>query len=252
MQPTTPTKRTCVFCGGQPTTREHIFSPKWVADLTSTQEAYTGDFFRQAEDGTVQREQWANRDGAGGVVRCACATCNNGWMQELDTAAREAVTPLARGEAGTVSANGVRLVSTWAAKIAIVMDSMWGPEILDRALKESFRKTLEPPETWTVWATAMNPTRPRTRLRGVTLTAEAEADVPQAYFASFSVLHLIVQVFCPLIDGVVFRRSDGYERHTVRLWPSPPRLRWPPPDEVALSTEKEFTALTLAVVAARP
>ena len=69
----------CIFCGGWPVTREHIFRSSWK------------DKFYVSG---VEREFVQNRDGRFSartdaaafelIVKRVCETCNNGWMKKLD------------------------------------------------------------------------------------------------------------------------------------------------------------------------
>jgi hypothetical protein len=246
---------TCVFCGDAPTTLEHVFSTAWIAALMPETTSWTSDLFRQEEGGATERAQWVkpktpkSRVGAP-EVRCACAPCNNGWMQELDVEVQPALTPLALGETGTVSERGVQLAAAWATKVALVLDSMFSKEIIDRQIKGSFGKMRVPPPSWSIWASAMSPTTDSTRVRGLTLSSDPSGAEPLAYVGTFRIVHLVVQVFCPLRDDVVFARTGGWEKRVVRLWPGGGSLRWPPPASTWLTTEAEFEELAQAVVAA--
>jgi hypothetical protein len=70
-------KRRCVFCGGQPVTREHAF-PLW------TREHLPGHGTLQYERG---EREWSN-DGLVITVTRVCSTCNGGWMSRLENRAK--------------------------------------------------------------------------------------------------------------------------------------------------------------------
>lgn len=53
-------------------------------------------------------------------IREVCARCNNGWMMELDEAAKPVVIALGQGTANTIGAAETATFRSWATKIALV------------------------------------------------------------------------------------------------------------------------------------
>ena len=84
-------KRVCVFCGGTPVTLEHVW-PRWVAAIL-------------ADGGPVQVERGVDDEPATWqqvslevTIRRVCAICNNGWLSELEQAAKPRLEPLILGD----------------------------------------------------------------------------------------------------------------------------------------------------------
>jgi hypothetical protein len=53
-------------------------------------------------------------------VRDICATCNNGWMSELEMDAKRVLTPAILGEPTIIAANDQAIVAAWGHKTALV------------------------------------------------------------------------------------------------------------------------------------
>ena len=188
---------------------------------------------------------------SGPVVKCACKACNSGWMQEMDEGVKPVLTPLALGQNGTVSIEGVQLLAAWATKIALVLDASQNPPVLDIELKRAFRNTFEPIKGSTIWAGAASPTVDRVRFRTSGFVPSPGSGGVEGYVATFTVLHLVLQVFCPPPDLVV-RRGSGFSKLMEPIWPRSKELRWPPPQNSWLANEQEFEDLASSFESARP
>ncbi|MEK8146667.1 hypothetical protein NKH18_51540 [Streptomyces sp. M10(2022)] len=79
----------CVFCGGSPVTKEHIF-PQWLNEylLPGRQQTEQARYGEGAYDKTRQSV------GLDFTVKKVCASCNNGWMSQLEVASKDALAPL--------------------------------------------------------------------------------------------------------------------------------------------------------------
>lgn len=89
----------CAFCGSVgPLTREHVFG-QWVSrtglDLTPMRH-HAGPLNALPRD---MGEQPPFRQ----TVKSFCASCNNGWMSNLETVAQRVLTPLILDEPGTIA-----------------------------------------------------------------------------------------------------------------------------------------------------
>ena len=105
----------CVFCGAAgPLTREHIFG-QWVSrtglKLTPMRH-YAGPLNALPRD---MGEQLPFRQ----TVKSFCASCNNGWMSNLEAAAQRVLTPLILDEPGTIAVEDQATIATWVQKTAL-------------------------------------------------------------------------------------------------------------------------------------
>lgn len=229
----------CVFCGKTPTTLEHVFSPKWLKSLMPDATGLTTEITRPGQRRTYQqvpkkRERiWAN----GPAVNCACKTCNSTWMQAMDEGVKEMLTPLAEGELGTISAEGVRLLAIWATKIALVLDSTQNPHMLDRGIKHAFRVDPQPMSDATIWFGVMSPCDNSIRVRTSALGPAPGSDEVKGYVATFRVVHLVGQLCYP--SPGLFIRSR-FSKSLELLWPRDKELLWPPSPASWLEGEEEF------------
>jgi hypothetical protein len=105
----------CVFCGRGPTTKEHVY-PAWLRDAMPIAGLYrTTDANGQPlwEQGTFDIQ-----------AKVACATCNSGWMSDLEGACGALlVNPMLYGSGVTLNVEQQRSVALWAIKTAVVLET---------------------------------------------------------------------------------------------------------------------------------
>src|SRR5688572_30048282 len=96
--------RTCLFCDETTLTREHVW-PDWISKYLYG--APTKDRFR------ATRFDGPNRTPVGAPfkaselnhkARIVCASCNSGWMSELETHAKPVLQPLLLGRSVNLDA----------------------------------------------------------------------------------------------------------------------------------------------------
>lgn len=249
----------CIFCGGKPLTREHVFSSEWLRTLMPGTTTFTSDFLRVDEERNVDRRTWeekapkpGKKAGSGSpFVRCACASCNNGWMQELDERAKPLLTPLALGEVGTVSDAGVKVLATWATKIAFILDAFMNPSVLEPELRRAFRDDPQPLPRATIRVGVMSPVDDRVRIRMSTMTPSPTSNDARGYAATFGVLHLVVQVVHPLRPSLMLRPNPELAHLMQQIWPRVGSgLKWPLPESTWMTNEEEFEAVASQLQAA--
>jgi hypothetical protein len=139
-------ERTCVFCGVGSVTREHIF-PFWLREAVGG--GGTATHFRAAAgvapppigEHLEYERSWEAED-AEFVVRAVCASCNNGWMNDLDHAVMPIVVPLIRNDAPPIADDERTLLATWATKIALLLEHVRSVSELTR------RRSLTPPSAY--------------------------------------------------------------------------------------------------------
>lgn len=236
----------CVFCGASPVTKEHVFSTKWLAGIMRPTTSFTTSLMKAQPGQAAEEKTWTERrtkkkDDFGPAVNCACAKCNNEWMQQMDERVKPVITPLALGERGTVSSQGVELLATWATKIALVLDSGLNPGALDPKDKAAFREEPNPRADSQIWIGTASPVEDRARTRASTLTPGSSDDA-EGYIATFGVVHLVFQVFLPLRPSLVVRHRDDVARFMHPFWPEGHgrRLSWPVPEKTWLTSEQDF------------
>lgn len=125
-------EKVCVFCGRRATSREHVW-PKWLrehitADRKEVLFAAGGLSHRHGH--RIDLYSWQDQDielQVGGICRSPkgkSGGCNDGWMEELESATRPVLAPLVSGEKSddSLSAAEQGLLARWAWKTALVFD----------------------------------------------------------------------------------------------------------------------------------
>lgn len=129
-QGVSPTTRRCVFCGGQPLTREHVW-PQWI--ISTIREHVGPGPIRVARLSDAPYEV-PELDVA---VRAVCAACNNGWMSSLETAVRPALEPMILGRFPVhLTPTTQALLARWAFKTALMVDLYKPPSARDYSARE--------------------------------------------------------------------------------------------------------------------
>jgi hypothetical protein len=142
--------QSCIFCGGTPTTKEHVFS-EWTHALMGPKDQGPTKQFLAFE--RPDRTDFASDLRLRGPLRawqikCVCeANCNNGWMRNIENAAIPVMTPLIRGQRTILSPADQKIIATWAALKTTVAHHNFVPP---RKRKE-FASTREPQTECYVW-----------------------------------------------------------------------------------------------------
>jgi hypothetical protein len=95
-------------------TREHVL-PDWLTGIGLDLEPS----IHQAGPLNKLPRQWPAKPFTT-TVKMVCATCNNGWLSELEGAARPVITPLIRGESRRLPPGDQALIAAWTCKTALV------------------------------------------------------------------------------------------------------------------------------------
>lgn len=104
----------CVFCGGQPTTKEHVYA-KWLRKVVA------GDRFITVVETKASKKVRRPQVGFDLTVNAVCQTCNNGWMAVLENTVRPVLIRMIRGEPCALDVRQQRSVATWVHKTVLTM-----------------------------------------------------------------------------------------------------------------------------------
>lgn len=202
----------------------------------TTQVTRSGQLKTYKQSPRKRERIWEN----GPRVNCACKRCNSTWMQAIDERVKEVLTPLATGELGTISSEGVGLLAIWATKIALVLDSTQNPHMVGEGIKHAFRANPEPMSGTTIWFGVMSPCDDAVRVRTSGLGPVPGSDEVQGYVATFRIVHLVGQV-CRPSPGLFIR--SRFSKPLELVWPRDKELLWPPPPASWLEGEEEFARI---------
>jgi hypothetical protein len=232
--------RPCLFCGS--TSRpsgEHVI-PKWVGmdlGIKAVSEERIGSTRRL--------------DALSIVLPQVCVRCNTGWMSGLEQRVRPVLSPMLLGPVSPlpVILNPARqgLLATWAVKTSLLLTyrtfkKQPGGWIPNDNLKWLYhhRQSDTPPPGARVWVGGVRPRHPATS-RNLSASAQSRclldsASDPVAHIGTFSLGHVLCQVFCcEQHNSDLCRQNQAwlapaaqFESGLIEITTSSANVRWPP------------------------
>jgi len=215
--------RACIFCGGTPLTKEHLW-PNWLR--RKIQVAPFPHRLKQEIDGTASRDVSFEHPPFDQQVRAVCASCNNGWMAQVEGRAKLLLEPLLGFSGRSLHRRQQRELATWALMKAIVFDQLHPGE---QAVLAEHRQTLfddrQPPrEGLWIWLATYNAEQvAHYAYQGLKLTPPGiteEPEDPTVYTVTFTVGPVAVQLAGTNVDGLSFDDIVFPQLDAVRIWPS--------------------------------
>lgn len=239
----------CIFCGhDRPDSQEHVF-PEWMAEEFSDLGVidYSATYENAGQGHAPIERTWAGKaftHTVGGI----CQGCNNGWMSQLEAAAKPVLLGPMKDERTSWSLEQQWIAATWALKTVLVaglatpdMDGDVVPPEFYRAFGENQEQG---PER-VVWVGRYDgagrfPTG--LHMAGAYLTP-ADAGPPPPGSAPSNAFHatLLAGSLAFRVVGHALPGADIGEPRPARSWtriePSGGPVRWPPPETM---TEAEL------------
>ena len=211
----------CIFCNGTPVTREDMV-PRWILRRFERQFSTPSKVAVKSRSGPAY---WESNGVERHTVRCVCATCNNGWMSEIELEAKPTLARMIQGESMTLNTQEQEAVAKWACLKTMIGAYAWGVHpIPDDWLAYFYREHL-PPEGWFVLTAAYAGTMTQSfdsyRFgRGAAPTVANRKNI----LASILIGHLAISV-----RAIRDKIDLDVRTNLLRLWPSSSLgLRWPP------------------------
>lgn len=254
-------RRLCVFCGGYPISKEHIWA-EWMLPYLPKKNVLnhhlrSETIFPDKSDVKVIKRSGEPQSGK---LTIACVGCNTGWMSDLQKATKPILIPLMRGERYLLTRKAQRTLAAWIAMFTMVAEYMTkdptkvGASFADR---KYLKEHLTVPPNWKVWIANYEGGQ---ILKGfwvhTVLPISGEEDTPQRHQSGVDLPNtqsttaifdkLYAHVLSSRISQVV-RKQDmhgGGKKIIPRVWPfqrSP--IAWPPeplPDKQALGIAMAF------------
>ncbi len=224
----------CVFCGGEPVTKEHLWSD-WIRELLTDKTA-THRHVREQLEGKAQT--WEAPPFTA-VVRCVCEGCNSRWMSDLETEAIPHLKPLIQGKRRIVGSKAQGAIARWAY-LKVLMFDQWrgadGKPVVERQRYADFMRDHVPPErTRVVVAAYLGGRRGKSLGRYVDRTLHlseprsSPGEDPDGFLATFTINCAVLQVFGHdrglELDLIRPGRLDALSE---RIWPTRMPFVWPP------------------------
>jgi len=222
-----PGKRTCLFCGAAgPLTKEHVY-PLWLYRAIGLVGPVTTVYDRAGVE--TDRRTSRNFDT---TLREVCATCNHGWLHDLERSFRAVLLPaIANSGPVVLSSDSQRVVALWAVKTWLLAElaherSRHGGVRAPGALRV-LRERNAPPAWTQVWLGAV-----RSRNEFATwLSTLNVVDASGAKLGVFGLLTIGAAVFAIYGPHTVNERVQRMVIRTQALsqiWPNKvEEVRWP-------------------------
>jgi hypothetical protein len=142
----------CVFCGGKPLSKEHIW-PRWLGPyIIRDQKNHASASTLVHETHTEESRRLWGGDARGRSVRIVCKSCNGGWMSRLQERAKRIVLPLVTGQQIELSTQDQRTLAFWCAMSAMTAEFLNPSRI---AISPEDRELLMNDQlltrTWKIW-----------------------------------------------------------------------------------------------------
>lgn len=121
----------CIFCGRGPLTAEHLI-PGWVGRVMLANKPSPArpdsvikavSTIWQADagpDDDVKMHEWMDETGPHFKTRCVCASCNNGWMSQIESASKTILTEMIEGRPVELGDDDAALIARWLALKGVI------------------------------------------------------------------------------------------------------------------------------------
>lgn len=243
--------RVCLFCGGSPVTKEHVW-PAWVRRKVNVTEPmrYEQSLRRADEEMTTHVFQLPVYDLQ---VRAVCRDCNSGWMARLEDGAREVLDGPLEGRGRAFHETSQRTLAAWALKTAMMLEQTHRDDLaIPREHYRYLAEHGEPPAV--VWismaaftAASELPAVYQHFALALVGADGVEPDEPNAYGKTFTLGPLAFQVFgstAPELRQARLTRTP----HVYALWPYESSFTWMPQPAFDEDGLTEFSASLVAAL----
>jgi hypothetical protein len=171
------------------------------------------------------------------TVKAVCEDCNNGWMSDLESEAREFLRPMIEGRGRALHQRGQTTLAAWAFLTALMFSYTSGREqgLVAQAQVDEFYSRRVPPENTRIWLTAF-----AGDYIGAMQCFGADTDTTQdtarghreIYGVTFTFETTLFHVLGTALDGLL----DGTEYAHPRIhqiWPFVSSFEWTPKPALA-------------------
>jgi hypothetical protein len=142
----------CIFCGGSPTTREHIWAD-WLRAFVPKNMVNHTEMSAMIHKDCVERSvrRWGG-DPRSRRIQVVCRSCNNEWMSDLQKAVKPVLLPLIRGEPALLTPARQATVAAWAA-MSVMCAEYFNPSrvAVPQTSRDGFYQSRTPPQDWKIW-----------------------------------------------------------------------------------------------------
>lgn len=237
----------CIFCGGGPISKEHIF-PDWMREIfprtdkdTHRQGTVSWGLDGDGKPKATPKVERKQGHAAGKRPKVTCIPCNNRWISTLDRKTKPLLVRLMKSQSYVLSIDEQQLLATWLTKMTMVIDAATQNAPAVPAEQRAYLKAnLEPPEGWDIWVASNGAPGWATMLfhhaSEITednLPPEApirpkRTGLNNAQTTTIGMAAFFTHVFSSKIPGFGIELQDEGKSALRRLWPLTGRaLAWP-------------------------
>jgi hypothetical protein len=182
------------------------------------------------------------REHAGAVIsvkaRVVCKTCNNGWMSQLETQVKTALTHLISHEPCVLSEDEQRVISRWFVMKFMVLEFIKMTEPITPASERDFIfKGTAAPDTWRIWLGAQTGEMWKTALwteaAGIGTLINPPVKLADGSYAkntqavAFGIGNLFILAIHTTID-LEYDVPPEFAKVLRQTWPFQKAIVWPP------------------------
>jgi len=146
--------RKCIFCGGGPISKEHVWA-KWMRDYLPAGRGVQYIHETKLDTDSI-RTRPGPLDRKGDMrsqkLRVVCRACNNGWMSTLQNLTKPVLLPFLLMERHELGPSQQEALATWATMFTMIYETTI-PEhaATDPVQRGVFLRNRSPPEYWMYW-----------------------------------------------------------------------------------------------------
>ncbi len=228
--------RKCLFCDHTANSREHIF-PDWVNTIFPPVPGGGAEVVQYSANGTIVNK-WPSNKVAGHRAKVVCKCCNGaikpGWMSELEGEIKHLLKGMIEGKPGGLTPVQQLLLARWAAKTAMVGESiMKFPRVFTDDDGHLIRTQGRPPLRASVKLAAFEGRDIPTRYMRSVGSAEIHgAPVMDLYFHTIQVGCVVLQVrgtvSLPPTENISLQRVAQPGFFEIPIFPPVEQCSWPP------------------------
>ncbi len=228
--------RRCIFCGGEPVTKEHVVA-QWISNVLVPRGATIHIESVGTQDGNTTQSERSASSIIDLQAKRVCGPCNYGWMSNLEHRAQPTLTAMFHGKRTVLTPSDQLLLATWATKTAIAL------QYLDKRGREPswqhrrwIAANASPPPGVAVCLGAYSGEKLMRCLMKNQYLPWAPGDLgdrdnPAIHWITFNLGQLVIQtLFITTSLEIDVRIPLEYEAYLAPIWPNRDRdVVWPPP-----------------------
>lgn len=220
--------RTCIFCGGTPLTREHLYG-RWARRFADREQRNI--FQRSDREGETSQAGYTRHWKARAYDRQACVVCkacNSGWMSDLEMAVSVLLDPKALS-GRPLDLKEQTLLATWAMKTVLTMDAAQSPDerVIPFEVARRFGRDRKLPDGTQVWMASYTGGDDQILAFAALGIDLDDRQNPSRGWRDIAVVTFVVgpfifQVFSAIraLGGATLKRTFPPGPHIARLWPN--------------------------------